>query len=135
LLCALRSHDARTPASSPTRSDNFEWSLGFSKRFGIVHVDYETQVRTPKLSARWYSGVVAANAITLAVTGARFTDAATHHSEAVTATAAISVDGGGEGVADSSGQGEAAGAHVVVTVAVVGSEKKKEEEDALLVHG
>ncbi len=35
--------------------DNLEWSLGFSKRFGIVHVDYETQVRTPKRSARFYS--------------------------------------------------------------------------------
>ena len=35
--------------------DNFEWSLGYSKRFGIVHVDYETQQRTPKASARFYS--------------------------------------------------------------------------------
>ncbi|HWT41383.1 MAG TPA: GH1 family beta-glucosidase [Sphingopyxis sp.] len=41
--------------------DNLEWSLGFSKRFGIVHVDYETQVRTPKRSARFYSSVIAAN--------------------------------------------------------------------------
>ena len=38
--------------------DNFEWAYGYSKRFGIVHVDYETQVRTPKDSARWYSAVV-----------------------------------------------------------------------------
>jgi beta-glucosidase len=38
--------------------DNFEWSLGFSKRFGIVHVDYETQRRTPKASARFYSEVI-----------------------------------------------------------------------------
>ena len=28
--------------------DNFEWAYGYAKRFGIVHVDYETQVRTPK---------------------------------------------------------------------------------------
>ena len=35
--------------------DNLEWSLGFSKRFGIVHVDFETQKRTPKASARFYS--------------------------------------------------------------------------------
>jgi beta-glucosidase len=35
--------------------DNFEWSYGYSKRFGIVHVDYATQVRTPRSSARWYS--------------------------------------------------------------------------------
>jgi beta-glucosidase len=31
--------------------DNFEWSYGYEKRFGIVHVDYATQVRTPKDSA------------------------------------------------------------------------------------
>ncbi len=40
--------------------DNFEWSLGYAKRFGIVHVDYETQVRTPKDSARWYAELAAA---------------------------------------------------------------------------
>ncbi|UGQ45334.1 GH1 family beta-glucosidase [Massilia endophytica] len=34
--------------------DNFEWNSGYAKRFGIVHVDYETQVRTPKDSALWY---------------------------------------------------------------------------------
>ena len=38
--------------------DNFEWSHGFSKRFGIVHVNYETQRRTPKASARFYSEVI-----------------------------------------------------------------------------
>ena len=38
--------------------DNFEWSLGYSKRFGIVHVDYQTQTRTPKASARFYSQVI-----------------------------------------------------------------------------
>jgi beta-glucosidase len=38
--------------------DNYEWSLGYSKRFGIVHVDYETQQRTPKASARFYSQVI-----------------------------------------------------------------------------
>jgi len=41
--------------------DNFEWSLGFSKRFGIVHVDYQTQKRTPKASARFYSEVIRSN--------------------------------------------------------------------------
>ena len=34
--------------------DNFEWADGYSKRFGIVHVDYATQCRTPKDSALWY---------------------------------------------------------------------------------
>jgi beta-glucosidase len=38
--------------------DNFEWALGYSKRFGIVHVDYETQRRTPKASAHWYADVI-----------------------------------------------------------------------------
>ncbi|MFC3687436.1 GH1 family beta-glucosidase [Aquipuribacter hungaricus] len=35
--------------------DNFEWGYGYSKRFGIVRVDYETQERLPKDSARWFS--------------------------------------------------------------------------------
>ncbi|MFJ3924837.1 GH1 family beta-glucosidase [Streptomyces sp. NPDC090022] len=35
--------------------DNFEWSYGYSKRFGIVHVDYATQIRTPRSSAHWYA--------------------------------------------------------------------------------
>ncbi|HET9490734.1 MAG TPA: GH1 family beta-glucosidase [Methylomirabilota bacterium] len=39
--------------------DNFEWSLGYSRRFGLVHVDYETQRRTPKDSARFYAEVIA----------------------------------------------------------------------------
>ena len=43
--------------------DNFEWSLGYQKRFGIVYVDYETQQRTPKESAHWYSGVIKANGL------------------------------------------------------------------------
>jgi len=34
--------------------DNFEWSSGYLKRFGIVHVDYATQARTLKASAEWY---------------------------------------------------------------------------------
>ncbi|WP_371529062.1 GH1 family beta-glucosidase [Streptomyces sp. NBC_01283] len=37
--------------------DNFEWSYGYSKRFGAVYVDYETQARVPKSSAHWYAGV------------------------------------------------------------------------------
>ena len=41
--------------------DNLEWAQGFSKRFGIVHVDFESQQRTPKASARFYSSVIATN--------------------------------------------------------------------------
>jgi beta-glucosidase len=38
--------------------DNFEWAEGFTKRFGLVHVDFETQQRTPKSSYAWYRDVV-----------------------------------------------------------------------------
>ncbi|MPZ80807.1 MAG: beta-glucosidase [Actinophytocola sp.] len=38
--------------------DNFEWSYGYAKRFGLVHVDYETLVRTPKQSALWYRDTI-----------------------------------------------------------------------------
>jgi beta-glucosidase len=41
--------------------DNFEWSAGYRPRFGVVHVDYATQRRTPKSSARWLTGVIAGN--------------------------------------------------------------------------
>jgi beta-glucosidase len=40
--------------------DNFEWASGYPKRFGIVHVDYATQQRTPKDSALWYRGFLQA---------------------------------------------------------------------------
>jgi beta-glucosidase/6-phospho-beta-glucosidase/beta-galactosidase len=43
--------------------DNFEWAFGYSKRFGLVHVDYKTQQRTPKASAHWYSQVMVANGL------------------------------------------------------------------------
>jgi beta-glucosidase len=43
--------------------DNFEWAYGYSKRFGIVYVDYQTQQRITKDSALWYSSVIAANAL------------------------------------------------------------------------
>jgi len=41
--------------------DNFEWNDGYGLRYGIVHTDYATQKRTPKLSAAWYSRVMAEN--------------------------------------------------------------------------
>lgn len=43
--------------------DNFEWSWGYAKRFGVVHVDYATQARTPKDSARFYARVIAAGGV------------------------------------------------------------------------
>ena len=46
--------------------DNFEWSLGYSKRFGIVHVNFATQERTPKDSARYYASVIASRGRVLA---------------------------------------------------------------------
>jgi beta-glucosidase len=44
--------------------DNFEWAEGYSKRFGIVYVDYPTQRRITKKSARWYSEVIRRNGLT-----------------------------------------------------------------------
>ncbi len=43
--------------------DNFEWAEGYAHRFGLVHVDVDTQARTPKASAGWFCGVVAANGL------------------------------------------------------------------------
>jgi len=43
--------------------DNFEWAYGYSKRFGIVRVDFETGKRTPRGSADWYSRVISENAV------------------------------------------------------------------------
>lgn len=45
--------------------DNFEWAYGYSKRFGIVYVDYATHQRIWKDSARWYQQVIAANGVQL----------------------------------------------------------------------
>jgi len=45
--------------------DNFEWAEGYRRRFGLIHVDYETQKRTPKASARWYGRVIASNGASL----------------------------------------------------------------------
>jgi beta-glucosidase len=46
-----------------TLMDNFEWAWGFSKRFGLVYVDYETQRRIPKDSARWFAEVTGNNGV------------------------------------------------------------------------
>ena len=39
--------------------DNFEWAEGYSKRFGLVHIDYATQHRTPKASFGWFRSLIA----------------------------------------------------------------------------
>jgi len=43
--------------------DNFEWGEGYTKRFGLVHVDYATQRRTPKLGYRWYRETIRAGRV------------------------------------------------------------------------
>jgi beta-glucosidase len=43
--------------------DNLEWAEGYRRRFGLVHVDFQTQKRTPKESAYWYSGVIDRNGL------------------------------------------------------------------------
>jgi len=50
--------------------DNFEWAWGYEQRFGIVHVDYRTQKRTLKDSARWYAEVIRTNGAILSEAGA-----------------------------------------------------------------
>lgn len=46
--------------------DNFEWAEGYKERFGLIHVDYATQQRTLKDSARWYKSVIATRGASLA---------------------------------------------------------------------
>ena len=43
--------------------DNFEWTAGFGNRFGLVHVDFKTQKRTPKMSAAWFREAARRNAV------------------------------------------------------------------------
>jgi beta-glucosidase len=43
--------------------DNFEWAMGYQDRFGIIGVDFDTQTRYPRTSARWYRDVIARNAV------------------------------------------------------------------------
>lgn len=45
--------------------DNFEWAYGYERRFGMVHVDYQTQKRTPKASALWYKDWIAQHPVHL----------------------------------------------------------------------
>jgi len=43
--------------------DNFEWALGYDKRFGLVHIDFDTLARTPRDSAYWYRDVIRRNGL------------------------------------------------------------------------
>ena len=43
--------------------DNFEWGFGYSKRFGLIHVDYASQKRTLKSSGKWYRQTIRKNAL------------------------------------------------------------------------
>jgi beta-glucosidase len=66
LLAARRAIDLGVPLAGYfvwSLLDNFEWERGYTQRFGITWVDYETQRRIPKDCARWYSRIIADNAV------------------------------------------------------------------------
>ena len=66
LAAILDAIDAGVPVSGYfywSLMDNFEWAWGYEKRFGIVRVDYDTQERTPKDSAKRYAEIVRANSV------------------------------------------------------------------------
>ncbi len=68
ILEAMRAVERGVPLSGYfawSLLDNFEWAHGFSKRFGLIRVDYETLRRIPKASADWYRGVIATNGATI----------------------------------------------------------------------
>ena len=74
---ALRAKEAGVPLEGYfvwSLLDNFEWAQGYSRRFGLVYVDFETQARIPKLSAHWYQQIARQGELTDAprrVPGAR----------------------------------------------------------------
>lgn len=49
--------------------DNFEWAWGYERRFGLIHIDYETQARTVKDSGHWYASRISAHVVSTAATG------------------------------------------------------------------
>lgn len=66
LLAARRAIDAGVPLEGYfawSLMDNFEWDHGYTQRFGLTWIDYETQERIPKDSARWYRRVIEQNAV------------------------------------------------------------------------
>ncbi len=65
-LAARRAIDAGVPLAGYfawSLLDNYEWERGYTQRFGIVWVDYQTQARVPKDSALWYRRVIAENVV------------------------------------------------------------------------
>jgi beta-glucosidase len=66
ILAGLKSIDEDVPLKGYfvwSLFDNYEWSEGYDKRFGITYVDYSTMERTLKDSARWYADVTRSNSI------------------------------------------------------------------------
>jgi beta-glucosidase len=66
LAAAKRAMDVGVPLAGYftwSLMDNFEWGHGYSQRFGLVWIDYETQQRIPKSSARWYQQVIKNNGV------------------------------------------------------------------------
>ena len=66
LLAASQAIDAGVPLHGYfvwSLLDNFEWARGYSKRFGLIYLDYETLERIPKASADWYRQVIATQSI------------------------------------------------------------------------
>jgi beta-glucosidase len=68
LVAHLKSLQSAVSAGVPVKGyfawsllDNFEWAEGYAKRFGIIHVDYETLKRTPKMSYKKYKEIISAN--------------------------------------------------------------------------
>jgi beta-glucosidase len=64
LVAVRRAIDAGAPVRGYivwSLLDNFEWAFGFTKRFGLVYVDYASEKRIVKDSARWYAQVIKAN--------------------------------------------------------------------------
>jgi beta-glucosidase len=66
LLAAHRATESGVPLKGYfhwSLMDNFEWGHGYTKRFGLFRVNFETCERVPKTSARWYRNTIAANAV------------------------------------------------------------------------
>jgi len=66
LQAAWRAIEAGVPLKGYyvwTLMDNFEWAFGYSKRFGLIYIDYQTQKRYLKKSAHWYKEVIARNGL------------------------------------------------------------------------